>query len=185
VAVGETKPAMKSIPKKSRGASAHPAETAGVQSRLSPWKLLVVDDEPDIHQLTRTSLKGFRIGGRGLELLDAESAAQARVLLRRHPDIAVALVDVVMETEDAGLCLVQHIRQDLNLSMMRLLIRTGQPAVAPERYVIDNFDIDGAEIHVQAGIGAFAPEHAADPRIIERVLRSGGQHAGPGGGIPR
>jgi response regulator RpfG family c-di-GMP phosphodiesterase len=116
----------------------------GGSARVSvpAWKLLAVDDEPDVLQLTRLNLKGFQFAGRGLEIIEATSAAEARAMLAAHPDIAVALIDVVMETDDAGLRLVEHIRKDLKNEMIRLVIRTGQPGIAPERYVIDQFDID-------------------------------------------
>ena len=106
------------------------------------WKILVVDDEVDIRTLTRLNLKGFCFDGRELQILEAASAHEARQVLAEHDDIAVALIDVVMETDDAGLRLVEYIRQELNNQMIRLVIRTGQPGVAPERFVIDNFDID-------------------------------------------
>jgi response regulator RpfG family c-di-GMP phosphodiesterase len=106
------------------------------------WKMLVVDDEPDMRTLTRMNLKGFNFAERDLEIIDACSAAEARDKLAAHPDIAVALIDVVMETDDAGLRLVEYIRKDLQNTMVRLIIRTGQPGLAPERYVIDHFDID-------------------------------------------
>ena len=106
------------------------------------WKLLVVDDEPDIRELTRFNLRGFRFAERELEIIEASSAYEARELLTQHPDIAVALVDVVMETDDAGLRLVEFIRKDLKNLMVRLVIRTGQPGLAPERHVIDHYDID-------------------------------------------
>ncbi len=110
--------------------------------RAVPWKVLVVDDEPDIRRLTSLNLRGFEFGGRPLTLLEAASASEARTLLQQHDDIALALIDVVMETDDAGLKLVEYIRKDLKNLMIRLVIRTGQPGVAPERFVIDNFDID-------------------------------------------
>ena len=106
------------------------------------WKLLVVDDEPDVRALTRLNLKGFRFADRDLEILEAGSAYEARQVLADNPDVAVALIDVVMETDDAGLRLVEHIRQELKNVMVRLIIRTGQPGLAPERFVIDHYDID-------------------------------------------
>jgi signal transduction histidine kinase/CheY-like chemotaxis protein len=112
------------------------------KSRLSPWKLLVVDDEPDIHSLARLNLRNFEFAGKALKFLEATSAQEAKAILLAEPDIAVALIDVVMETDDAGLKLVDFIRNELNNSMMRLIIRTGQPGLAPEKYVIDNYDID-------------------------------------------
>ena len=112
-------------------------DTAPVHPPRNPWKLLVVDDEPDVRALTRLSLRDFAFSDRPLEILEAGSAKEALELLRTHPDIAVALIDVVMECEDAGLKLVETIRRDLGNGMIRLVIRTGQPGVAPERYVID------------------------------------------------
>jgi signal transduction histidine kinase/CheY-like chemotaxis protein len=106
------------------------------------WKILVVDDDADVRKLAHLNLKGFEFEGRKLQFLDAASAEEARVILSQNNDIAVALIDVVMETEDAGLKLVEHIRYDLQNHFMRLIIRTGQPGVAPERAVIDNYDID-------------------------------------------
>lgn len=124
------------------GAAPAPAASPQLSNRLPPWKVLIVDDEPDIHTLTRLNLRDFSFAQRPLELLSAHSAAEAMVLLQEHDDIAAALVDVVMETDDAGLNLVRFIREDLKNALIRLIIRTGQPGAAPERYVIDNFDID-------------------------------------------
>lgn len=107
-----------------------------------PWKVLVVDDEPDICALTRLCLKDFRFAERGLDILQAASAYDAKIILAEHKDIAVALIDIVMETDDAGLRLVEHIRKTLGNQLIRLIIRTGQPGVAPERFVIDHYDID-------------------------------------------
>ena len=112
------------------------------KARQPLWKLLVVDDEPDIRRLTVLNLRGFEFSGRGLEILEAASASEAREVLLAHDDIAMALIDVVMESDDAGLKLVDFIRNQLANRIIRLIIRTGQPGVAPERYVIEHFDID-------------------------------------------
>ena len=116
--------------------------TENLHGARHTWKLLVVDDEPDMRELTRLNLKGFRFADRDLEILEAASAYEARDVLAKNPDIAVALVDVVMETDDAGLRLVEYIRKELRNVVVRLIIRTGQPGLAPERYVIDHYDID-------------------------------------------
>lgn len=121
---------------KSAGA---PAGSAASQLR---WKILVVDDEPDVIALTRLSLKGFQFAGRELEILAAGSAYAAKEVLSSHADIAVALIDVVMETDDAGLRLVEYLRNELGNRFLRVVIRTGQPGAAPERFVIDHYDID-------------------------------------------
>ncbi|MBF0296245.1 MAG: DUF3369 domain-containing protein [Magnetococcales bacterium] len=107
-----------------------------------PWRVLVVDDEEDVVAITRLNLRTFTFGGRSLELVSANSGAEARRILQEQSGFALGLVDVVMETDDAGLQLVRYIREELGNRMIRLVIRTGQPGLAPERYVIDHFDID-------------------------------------------
>ncbi len=107
-----------------------------------PWRVLVVDDEPDMLTLTRITLANFQFDGRLLELVTAGSGEEARRVLAAEGPFAVAMIDVVMETEDAGLRLVEHIRQELGDRTIRLIIRTGQPGLAPERTVIDTYDID-------------------------------------------
>jgi response regulator RpfG family c-di-GMP phosphodiesterase len=122
--------------------SAEAALNPAAEQREAPWKVLVVDDEPDVRAITALNLRDFRFAGRPLRLIEASSAAEALALLPQHPDVAAALVDVVMETDDAGLKLVEAMRKQLGYLMTRIIIRTGQPGVAPERYVIDHFDID-------------------------------------------
>ena len=70
------------------------------------WKIAIIDDEPAVHEGTRFALHDYRLNGQGLEILSAYSAAEGRQLMRSHPDIAVVLLDVIMETDVAGLQLV-------------------------------------------------------------------------------
>ncbi|MDQ2694842.1 MAG: DUF3369 domain-containing protein [Pseudomonadota bacterium] len=107
-----------------------------------PWKLLIVDDEEEVHNVTRLALAGFTFAGRELHFLHARSAAEARRRLAEHKDIAVILLDVVMETEHAGLDLVRYIRGDLGNRFVRIVLRTGQPGQAPEHKVIVDYDIN-------------------------------------------
>ncbi len=107
-----------------------------------PWKVLIVDDEADVHAITRLSLNKFEFAGKKLQLFEAMSSLQAQAILAEQPDIAVALIDVVMETDDAGLKLVNFIRNELKYTLIRLIIRTGQPGIAPENEVIEHYDID-------------------------------------------
>lgn len=107
-----------------------------------PWKILVIDDEPSVHTLTKLILKRMEFAGRRLQLFSAYSAEEAKDVLHKEADIAVALVDVVMESEYAGLELVEYIREELGNGHVRLVIRTGQAGSAPEREVIDHYDID-------------------------------------------
>ena len=106
------------------------------------WKILVVDDEKSIHDVTRSALKDITIEGRSLEMIFALSAEEAKQKLSEHDDIAMALVDVIMETKTAGLDLVDYIRNELKNNLIRLIIRTGQPDEVPERNIIDNYDIN-------------------------------------------
>ncbi len=106
------------------------------------WKLLIADDEPSIHKVTRLALEDFVYRDKQLTILNAYSAAEAKELITHHPDIAVILLDVVMEHDQAGLELVKYIRQELHNPFVRIILRTGQPGQAPEREVILNYDIN-------------------------------------------
>lgn len=107
-----------------------------------PWTLLVVDDEPEVHRVTKLALRNFTFEGRGLEILSAYSAEEARWMMLERLDIAVVLLDVVMESDDAGLKLVDWIRKDWRNHRIRVVLRTGQPGKAPERSVIIDYDIN-------------------------------------------
>lgn len=109
----------------------------------SVWKVLLVDDEPDVHAVLRLALSDIRVLDRKLEILDAHGGDEARGLLQTHPDIALILLDVVMETEQAGLDLVRHVRTQLGRSTVQIILVTGQPGYAPQRDVIQAYEIDG------------------------------------------
>ena len=109
----------------------------------TPLRVLVVDDEPDVAAVTRLSLRGMRHGGRPVELVTASTGAEGVEAVRADPDIAVILLDVVMETDTAGLDACRAIREELGNRFVRILLRTGQPGVAPERATIDDYDVDG------------------------------------------
>ena len=109
---------------------------------LQPWQILVVDDEPAVHEVTKLVMSGFEMDGRSLEFTHCYSAAQARTVLAKRSDIALILLDVVMESEHAGLELARHIREDLGNLNVRIVLRTGQPGQAPEEQVIKDYDIN-------------------------------------------
>jgi signal transduction histidine kinase len=106
------------------------------------WKVAVIDDDPAVHDGTRFALHDYSLNGQRLEILSAYSAAEGRELMRRNPDIAAVLLDVIMETDDAGLALVEYIRHELKNETVRIILRTGQPGQAPERRVIVDYDIN-------------------------------------------
>jgi CheY-like chemotaxis protein len=111
-------------------------------SEFEPWNILIVDDEPGVHDVTKLVLGNFRFEQRPLKFFHAYSGAEARTLLKDIPDLALVLLDVVMEHETAGLDLVKHIRADLQNHFVRIVLRTGQPGQAPEQDVIANYDIN-------------------------------------------
>ena len=119
-----------------------PAEAGASVDR--PWKVLIIDDEQDVHSVTQMALRNVMFRGRGLEMLSAYSANSGFELLQQHPDTAIVLLDVVMESDDAGLRLVQRIREELGNQLVRIVLRTGQPgqAQAPEQKVIVDYDIN-------------------------------------------
>jgi response regulator RpfG family c-di-GMP phosphodiesterase len=109
-----------------------------------PWQILVVDDDEEVHRVTRLVLDGFEYKGRPLIMHHASSAAEARRILPSIPDdeLALVLLDVVMESDDAGLKIVRYIREELANSFIRIVLRTGQPGQAPEERVIVDYDIN-------------------------------------------
>lgn len=107
-----------------------------------PWKVLVVDDEPDIHAVTSVIAKDIIFEGRPVKIYSAYSSTEAIEILRNVPDIAIAIIDVVMESDDSGLKLVKFIREELSNNQIRLVIRTGQPGYAPPRDIILKYDIN-------------------------------------------
>ena len=106
------------------------------------WRVLVVDDDRDVHDATQFALADLAVAGRQVELLHAYSAAEGVQVLKTQADIAVILLDVVMETEDAGLEMVRIVRHELALDNVRIILRTGQPGHAPELETIRAYDIN-------------------------------------------
>jgi response regulator RpfG family c-di-GMP phosphodiesterase len=107
-----------------------------------PMRILIVDDEVDVHSVTRLALRNVTFKGRPLDLMSAYSGAEAFDVLRANSDIALILLDVVMESDDAGLRLVGRIRNELDNQLVRIVLRTGQPGQAPEQQVIIDYDIN-------------------------------------------
>src|SRR5688572_6137839 len=118
---------------------------------FNEWNILVVDDEPDVLAVTRLALRDVTVYGLPVKIHTAASKAEAIELLKgpltlqgsSEPIVAVALVDVVMESDRAGLELCEYIRNEASGHSVQLFIRTGQPGIAPERKVIDDYDISG------------------------------------------
>ncbi len=117
-------------------------DTLSAHIAKASWRIMIIDDDPDVHSATMFALGNLEIQNRTLTFLHAYSANEAREILAREPDIAVILLDVVMEQEDAGLNLVNFVRKDLGMIDVRIILRTGQPGYAPEIDAIRDYDIN-------------------------------------------
>ncbi|HEX3346512.1 MAG TPA: DUF3369 domain-containing protein [Acetobacteraceae bacterium] len=121
------------------------ADDAASDSETLPepvWKVLIVDDDEQIHAVTKMVLSDFRFRDRKLQFLSAHSGREGHEVIAANPDLAVVFLDVVMETETAGLNLARDIRGALGNDYVRIILRTGQPGQAPERKVIVDYDIN-------------------------------------------
>ncbi|MBF0134985.1 MAG: ATP-binding protein [Magnetococcus sp. DMHC-1] len=108
----------------------------------SPWKVIVIDDDIAVHKLTNSLLSDLVFENMPLRLFNGYSGAEARQLLQAHPDAAILLLDVVMESEREGLDVVRFVRNDMQNPFVRIILRTGQLAMAPERDVVLQYDIN-------------------------------------------
>jgi CheY-like chemotaxis protein len=118
------------------------AEQQSAQSGPPPWRVLIVDDDVDVHVVTKFSLSNACFLGRRLSFLHAYSGEEALNILRSEDDIALVLLDVIMETTDAGLKVATRIRDELHNKLVRIVLRTGQPGQALEHSIILDYDIN-------------------------------------------
>ena len=116
--------------------------TSNTSNEAEHWLVLVVDDEPSVHEVTQIVFRDFLFENKPVKLLHAASAAEAKTLMDTHDEFAVMLIDVVMETDNAGLELVNYVRQERCDQMVRIILRTGQPGTAPEASIVSDYDIN-------------------------------------------
>ncbi len=109
---------------------------------LPEWKIIIADDQEEIHTVTKLVLDDFSFEGRKLKFLNAYSGKETKQLVRDNNDIAFILLDVVMETDDAGLEVVRYIREELKNNIVQIVLNTGQPGQAPEHEVITKYAIN-------------------------------------------
>jgi len=138
---------------------------------LRPWRLLIVDDDQDVHEATRFALRDVPILGRPVEFLHAYSGTEALEVLSRETDIAVMLLDVVMETPDAGLRIVDTVRNTLKLKNLRIVLRTGQPGQAPEMEAIRQFDINDYKTKSELTLNRLFTTITAAVRSFDQLRR--------------
>ncbi len=107
-----------------------------------PWKIFIVDDDRSIHDVTKLVLRDLVFENKKLAFLQAYTIEEAKKIMQDNPDIAVIMLDVVMEEDDSGLKFVKFIREELNNHLVRIVLRTGQPGLAPENKIITHYDIN-------------------------------------------
>ncbi|MCC6072046.1 PAS domain-containing protein [Massilia sp. GCM10020059] len=119
-----------------------PSDTPPSAPEPAPWRILIVDDDVDVHVVTKFALSSANFQGRRLSFLHAYSGKEALAILRDTPDVAMMLLDVIMETDDAGLRVARQVREELHNDLVRIVLRTGQPGQAFEHGVIVDYDIN-------------------------------------------
>ncbi|MEG1323536.1 MAG: response regulator [Janthinobacterium sp.] len=174
------------------------ADAAAEPANAAPWRVLIVDDDVDVHVVTKFALSQASFQGRRLSFLHAYSGAEALALLRSTPDIAVVLLDVIMETQDAGLQVARQIREELHNSAVRIILRTGQPGQALEHRIIIDYDINDFWCKtdlttrklfttVIASLRTYAALREAQQQVAElaaALAQCGDAPAEPAGGTP-
>lgn len=117
-------------------------EEEPTEAPRAKWKILIVDDDEQFQQAIVLALSSFQFKDRTLEIITAQSGQSAQALVAAHPDLVLILLDVVMETNDAGLRVVKSVREDLVNKTVRLVLLTGQPGEAPQVSVIQDYHIN-------------------------------------------
>jgi len=106
------------------------------------WKVLITDDQEMIHVMIKHYLKNYQFQGMGLEFFDAFSGQEAKTLLRKNSDIAVVILDVVLEAPDTGFKIVQYIRETLKNKLLKIIILTGKLDLEKAKFYFMEYDID-------------------------------------------
>ncbi len=124
-------------------------EETAISKENQPWKIIIADDDREIHNVTRIVLNNYKFEGRGLFFISAFSGQETKHLIQKYSDTAIILLDVVMETENAGLDVVRFIREGLNNHLVQILLRTGHPGQAPENKIILEYGINDYKSKVE------------------------------------
>lgn len=113
-----------------------------INSVKSFWSILIVDDDEEVHAVTKLALNDFEFDNKQLNLVSAYNEKQAKEILFENNDFAFILLDIVMDSNDSGLKIIDYIRNELKNNLIRIIIRTGQPGYAPELEIINLYDIN-------------------------------------------
>jgi CheY-like chemotaxis protein len=111
-------------------------------NKKQDWLIAIIDDEQSVHDATKLALSKTKILDRNLKFINAFSGEEGFSLLKDNPDCSVVLLDVVMESSDAGLILAERIRHELKRDNLQIILRTGQPGYAPEEDIISKYEIN-------------------------------------------
>ncbi len=106
------------------------------------YKVIIADDDDEVHKITKMLLGDFTFNSRKLEFIDTYSGSETMEVLASRDDIAILFLDVVMEKKNSGFEVVEYLRNDLHNYMTRVILRTGQPDEAPQEKVIEKYDIN-------------------------------------------
>jgi len=157
-----------------------PKKESYLESKNSDkWNILIVDDDKEVHNLTKMVFKKFTFEDKGINFEHAYSASEAKSILKGSDNLALILLDVVMEEIDSGLKLVPFIRDELKNDTVRIILRTGQPGVAPEEKIVRDYDINDykskselSEMHLITTIISSLRSYSSLIRIKEEVAKN-------------
>ncbi|MDP5040085.1 MAG: EAL domain-containing protein [Paraglaciecola sp.] len=135
------------------------------------WNILVVDDDEEIHSVTRLALSDLIVNDKGLRFIHAYSGAEAlKVIADMGASIAIILLDVVMEEDDSGLQVAKIMRSEMGLEEPRIILRTGQPGYAPEEQVIKDYDINDYKTKTELTRSKLVTTIIASLRSYQQIL---------------
>lgn len=118
----------------------------------TPWRVLVADDDDDVLEVTALALDGMQVDQRPVELLFASTEAQARAYLESH-EVAVAILDVIMDTDRSGFDIAAWIRHTHRSLATRIVLRTGQPGQSDGQRAFHIGDINEFWLKTELGVG--------------------------------
>jgi len=118
-------------------------EPPGDETPLDFYLLLIVDDNADVHEATRIALQGQIVNGKRLRFMSAYSGREAILMVDKHIPFDLVLLDMVMETPNAGMEVAQNIQARLDLKHTpAIVMRSGQPGMFKDKDVDDNIWFD-------------------------------------------
>jgi len=113
-----------------------------LEGKKETWKIIIADDEADVHTLTKTVLKNYIYKNKTIEFISTYSGAETIEKVKQNNDVVLILLDVIMESDDAGLQVVKKIRDEFDNHLIQIVLRTGQAADIPENEVVMNYAIN-------------------------------------------